>query len=966
MNRNDKIIAVIGAMIIVLATMGLLLQQPLGSEESQLQVDDIIKSHGIFLEIPDSIIVPDNNPFYALIATPPTVHYSKEGTRQVIPLIIRNMTTPSNAIERLDSQLLIGSNQLVLSETTSPKEVSLKLARQLWESSDTALLIENNETGYTLGVMATPLASYLSLPIIVTDKVDENVRSVLSDLGVKNSLVCGDTLQGFGHSIHFHHVDEIVDATMNVVFDLFGDIDYLTITNPADAWPPEILESNEYIFSETLTTGATTQLVKAVSGGMQEKVLGTFTIPKDYKYALITFEGINVQSEHVDKLGDSVTFRCGPLLEDIPSSMRNEVYGGSTAWGGIPIRDSRGDVIVDRTYSEAVLYDRGGVEYQVLASGSWLTEEKGDVHAVITVEKLSDPYYPMMKDLSSIAPYLTAYHKGIIYGKSEFAFAADDTALYQGEPCPGFYLPRRNPFLVEDSNRRVFENHEDINQVLAKLAGISLEEEYDIKGLHDYYKNKPVYVALVGGATMLPQFIYDNDIEPIDPNNEFFDHISYYWGAGVPSDFIYGNIDPVDDEYHSSKVKDRYSNDAYPFQENIVGRIIGWDAQDASALIARTVFYQELLEDFGNWKDNALVQTGGGLEFKEPPVRYLLYSILTGESEPMKYSTGASYFSGLAVEDILQTMGFETSYQRKTEANYQGFSDDAIDQIKKANLLNRFGLSKRQLKINVGEGVVQGKDQQEQSNFIFAYGHGCHHFYGMGDVDVDKLGLGLPHGLLEKLFSEVSTFFGIGPGSSLANQGEYNTRNIENMELGPSFLWLESCVCGKIDGMYPQQGVTPAYIHSGCNAVIGATTCSNTAGGYIEPKKTRFDWPGQTLLRYLKAMRDARKGIYPDRHFGFRLYEQVCEELTQQGEVSIGLAFRNARNIYFNDGEAEWELWWSPPLIGTGDWWDDTAIKENMINAAGSGLSTHMENKYLTFFEYVLYADPAFIPYVPT
>ena len=106
------------------------------------------------------------------------------------------------------------------------------------------------------------------------------------------------------------------------------------------------------------------------------------------------------------------------------------------------------------------------------------------------------------------------------------------------------------------------------------------------------------------------------------------------------------------------------------------------------------------------------------------------------------------------------------------------------------------------------------------SNFILANAHGNQHTFGMGDVGLYKLGLGLQNGFLERLMAQVATIMGFGPGLSLSSHGYYSTRNVENMNLGPSFLWIESCICGKIDGLYPKQGVSQAYIHSGCNVAI--------------------------------------------------------------------------------------------------------------------------------------------------
>jgi len=652
--------------------------------------------------------------------------------------------------------------------------------------------------------------------------------------------------------------------------------------------------------------------------------------------------------------------------DELEGLQRFEVFVGGTGGGGVPVRDDNGRIIEDISYNEAVLYDRGGKEYIIRVTPSWLVSNNGKVRAEVTVEKLSDPIYPMMKGLSAVAPYLTAYHKGLIFGKPEFAFAADDDVLYMGEPSPGFYMPRRNPRLIDASNDHIFSIHEEINDLLSSLADIPIEKEYDIKYLREHYKNNPMYIALVGGATVLPQYIYHTPSMPAIP----FEDVSYYVGAGVPSDFIYANIDPSEGDW-SSQAPDIHSE--YPFQENILGRITGWDVQDASALITRTIFYDEIIDDMDEWKDNAVVQLGGGNDFQKPFIRYKIFGEILGmthRGEPMKMWTGASYFNGLALQENVENLGFTTEYQRENTALYQGFSNDAIDMIKKANLFNKLLLSKQQIKNNVGVDVVLGGQLQEDSNFILANAHGNQHMFGMGDVGIYKLGFGRSNGLMEKLMEKISTLMGFGTGLSMSDYGYYNTRNVENMNLGPSFLWIESCICGKIDGVYPKQGISQAYLHSGCNAVIAATTSSNVPGGYIDEheggitKSTKYDFPGQTALRYLQANRNAKNGVLPEMHFGFKIYSDLCEELKIEG-TSLGLAYREARNRYLPE-DAEWPVWWTPPLVITGLKDIDAKLLSSSDEVSQTDYQPRLDNKYLSFYEYHLYGDPAFTPYVPS
>lgn len=332
-----------------------------------------------------------------------------------------------------------------------------------------------------------------------------------------------------------------------------------------------------------------------------------------------------------------------------------------------------------------------------------------------------------------MAPYLTAYRKGIIFAKPEFAFAASDNVTVNGKTCPGFYVPRKNPTLAEASNEHVWKIHEMLNDLLANISGISSD---NLEELRSYYQENPVYIALVGGATMLPQYIYDNPDTPIDDAM-----VIHYFGYGTPSDFIYGDIDP-----NPSDIK----NDTYtywPYQENVVARVTGWDVQDVSALIARTVFYQEIINGLGDWKNKATVQTGCGTDFQKIPVleqiKNIIGPLLGGHTgDPMKFPSGATRFSGDAVAADIKKGGFDVTRTYFTQSQRVGYSDEALNKIKTAGVLNMLFFPKFEIKMVSGEKVVKGGQYQEESNVIYENGHGSMHLYEFGDVFMWGLGLG--------------------------------------------------------------------------------------------------------------------------------------------------------------------------------------------------------------------------------
>jgi hypothetical protein len=193
------------------------------------------------------------------------------------------------------------------------------------------------------------------------------------------------------------------------------------------------------------------------------------------------------------------------------------------------------------------------------------------------------------------------------------------------------------------------------------------------------------------------------------------------------------------------------------------------------------------------------------------------------------------------------------------------------------------------------------------------------------------------------------------------------------MELGPSVMWLESCICGKIDGIDPRVNIGQGFMHAGLNTLIASSTGSNIGGGYLEPKRAMYDNPISTKLKYLKQKRGWENGVYSEEseqsHFGFKLYTDMCAEL-RDNDVSIGLAMRDARNRYLKE-DADWELWWAPPLVRPDSTYHAMQINDkddadaDVLRETSSSDPAMMEAKYVTYQEYFLFGDPAFNPYEP-
>ena len=939
MKKNDKVIVVLGVVILVLASVGVYYYEPGQDGLSYAEAKDFENINGVMKELkdlPTAITVSYTDPFYPLIATPLAVHYNSEGTKEAIPLYVENLENPSAAVTKVRSQLYTYNfNNYLIDDSKSAKEVSLEIAQNFWKNSEAAILIENTECGYSLGLIATPIASYLSIPVIVTDDIDYKVTEVLRSLDVKKTIVCGENLQGYGDTLKFNNVDEIVDAQIQILTKKFGDINYLTLTNPADAYTPEVLDSTEKYFGEKSEDWS-------------------FTIPKDYTYALVKIES------NADM---PISFTIGADLKDIhPVLQQQEMIDGGHAMG---IRDAKGNIVGYNFYRESVVYGRGGVTYKIYGPT--------DASALVTIEKLENPVYPMMKGLSTLAPYLTAFHQGLIFGKPDFAFTANDNIRNEnGQKLPGFYMPRYNQELTTISNKHVYDNiHMPLNDVLAKIAGMSLGEKTyvgDLEYLRDYFDKKEFSIAIVGDPTVIPQYIYQNLLEPFgDINGDGIDDTAYNMGGGgTPSDTIYGNIDPVKYDW-SNKAQDIYSD--FPYMENVVGRIAAWDAQDANAIVLRSLFYNDIIESMEGWKNNFAILIGDGVDHQKPLIRHTLekwfgvFSLIKNIASripltagivqfmdadgPWKHETGATELSGLRIKELTaEAMGFNVNFALKTEGMIEGYSEKELDEIKNSNILYKLLWRKSDMRNLIGDHVVKGGEYMENSNYIFANGHGAIPTYGMDGPDLVSAGFGK---IIEKITRRLTPIGGGWLGPSFGLGKNYIPSSVVGLDMGPSFMFLDSCTCGKIDGVYPEQNVVMAHVHAGVGTIIASTTGSNIPGGYLPGKNKMYDTPLSVWLARREWENNAEKGIYPDLHFGFKLFEDISDFLAKK-DCSVGEALKLAKNIYLPE-DASWELFWTPPLSSSAD--------------VPDVYGPHEETKYTTYFEFTLYGDPAFNPYEP-
>jgi len=959
MKKNDKLVVIIGVIVLIIASIGIYYW----TEETVSEIatrEDIFKASGTITDMPEAIKVSSSNQFYPLIATPLAVHYDIDGEQEIIPLYVEDFGDPSSAVERLQKEQL-DKYEVTKLDYDSPKEFSLEVAREYWEDSNAVLLIKNDTEGYNLGVPATPIASYLSIPVIITDEVDQDVKEVLDDLGVEISIICGD-LDDYGKTFKLDDIDEIMDLTIDLLKVKFKhDVNYITLTNPMDAYPPKILKEGtnngvvEHSFSGTITPS--NLLPSTITKMLKKGEPIEFSIPEDYKYARVIFELISQEpAENIELFGDNMV-------------LTNKLTGYISSAASPPVLDGHGEILNDRIYYEEIFYDMGGEEFSFSVKGNILTGITPEYTATVRIENLEHPYQPLMGQLSSMAPYLTAYHKGIIFAKPEFAFAVnEDNAEFKGKVLSGATQPRRNPEIMPVLNKHVYDNiHEPLNELLSKLTYVNISRSVDALKEHCY--DDPFYIAIVGDTTMLPQYFYRS------PHSDPYVNLRTVYGTNTPSDFIYANIDPEMysmQPYQEEHVeKDLYSE--YPEMENIVGRITGgFDVQDTSALIARTVFYDDVLDTQpASWKDNALVMSGAGLEFQALPIIDVLYRIM-GMEEPMKFPSGQQHFLSIRTQNFMNEKGgFTVEKLERGQAQRVGFTKEALNEIKKSNILSRLLFPKIQIQLIQGleninslfslewwnkafddQSDIHGGESQENSNLIQVNAHGIFFDYSPGDVQMYASG-GPGWQLLSRVILPALPI--PTPRSGLENLGAFSVRDVSLMEMGPSVMFVECCGGGKIDSLHPYNTLSAAYLHSGINAFICPSTLS-AIGGYLEPRPIRT---GFGLLGYLTELKNTRRGDYVDTEFCGWIFENAYDEMFKY-DATLGEALRNARNGYLPDQIDETYLW-TPPLNSE----DSVYQQPTYMKSTAKGVGNVPVEKYAAVYQLNLLGDPMWNPYQP-
>lgn len=798
---TKKGIALILAVIIVIAGLFVLWSPSIGGEQKYpyetgiATLDDLLNSESQRGVINVTLLVSDDSPYYALIGTPVSLYYEKGISNATAkPMLVwlnhRPTDYPQSAVVKFLT--LYGNPEVFtigdlwgleyeginvgdgISEPTL-KETSLAVAEYFWESSDGVVIVKEDQNGYNYAVMAVPLASYLNIPVIVTDKTDKTVAETLNALGVKYSIVCGD-VGGYGKTMRFasgDDWDDIIDIMISMIRErLNADVEYITMANPADIIDisEHVVETIKYHFEGVITNSDSAAYPGAAPALDEDSPIEYFDIPDDYEYANVKFSlRMDTRGE---KWGDASGARIyayigidgdeDGYIDEASEADKLQFFGGSPAYerkiGAETGYHGEINEYVHFYTELPFFHDNGTHAAQLMAKlptdygKSYIMAEDGDYETNytldITVEKLDTSTYPLMKDLSSFAPYLTAFRKGVVMAKLRYQLY--DAAGYIG--CKDCGDPASNADLIEVSNEHTVKIKKDLNRILGKLADMPAESNDDIIALAEYYAERevPIHVGIIADTNMLPQFYYESSGQG-DATE----------GFGIPGDNIYADIDADPED-------PPYDLDGNPSMELAVGRVVGWNTEEVSALLARTFFYSEIIDNYKGPKN------GGELpEWKN--------------SGLVTFGTAPPVGGAVTATEKMQKMW-----------EYAGFTVNSLAPVVD-NFENYYLMSGRQT----------AGPYYQSSNFIFFCAHGFYYWY------VPTAQIGNPF-----ILPRPTVMPPVYGGQA------FDVMHVKHMDFGPSVIFGSSCVTGRIDGLYPYNALSLAFSHAGINAYIGATRLS--------------------------------------------------------------------------------------------------------------------------------------------
>ena len=445
----------------------------------------------------DITIIPSNDPLFGIIGSYVSCWYNSEEKSGLKPMMIHDngQFTDIQKIffnqyfsELTGSLLVLGKQVQTEYETKdilgTAADVSIETATYVFSSASKVLIISGDPEEYQLSLTAGPLASYLDIPILIYDNNTNEIINVCNELNTTDAIVIGDIqidLPGVNMTIleNYEDIQEMVLSTIN---KKFGEINYITLTNPSDVVSPDIISSNKTTLTDHISNVKITILGKEYDiKGVDSKEF-TIHVPVGINQIQIYGNETKIKPNLVDpiiflslydSLGDLVAYSSS-LAFDIGSSYLETL-----------MINASGDYTLNVKIYQGIL---GG-----FFSRRGISVVNTDFEITYKITNLNKPHLPDIPNLSMIASYLTASHGGIILADPQFELT-DEAYVEAANGCSSG--PWHNENLHNFTNEKVRYIVDQINSTLDIL------DEFEML---NHYVEGPAWLAILAGTNMIPK-----------------------------------------------------------------------------------------------------------------------------------------------------------------------------------------------------------------------------------------------------------------------------------------------------------------------------------------------------------------------------------------------------------------------------------------------------------------------------
>ena len=512
------------------------------------------------------IVISDNDPFFGIIGASMACWYDPSNVSGIKPLLVQNngeltdhqLVFLDHYLNMEDKKILVlGKHLNTTYHTTellgSPSEVAVEATRHTFVESSTVMIIPyGTDDAYKLSLMASPLASYLNIPVLIYDENENELQEICNNLNVHNGYLIGDISLDLPDIdiIKLENEDEIQNVVLTTINEKFGEINYVTMTNPSDVISPYVINTSETRFTDHITNTKLTFLGKAIDIKGEGTKNYAISVPHGVNRIQIHANITESSSSFMDKI-DSIV----PIINLHFYDKQDNIVAYSSSLG----------YDFKKTYLETLACNASG-NYRLEVSiyngikGGFFTQRgisvvNTDFEISIKISELEKPHMPLIPKLSMTAPYLASAHGGIIIADSNFGLTSNGyTVMANGSGTGPWYNEKLHNF----TNTKVNYTVEQLEETLSLLGNQEMLQNY---------LNGPAWLAILADTNMIPMYYYGPSQGGI-------------YEKGLPSD------NPYSLDWNLS-----------------VGRIVSYDVQDVSLLISRTLLYQDICGEPAKQRD---------------------------------------------------------------------------------------------------------------------------------------------------------------------------------------------------------------------------------------------------------------------------------------------------------------------------------------------------------------------------